>query len=317
MEPVSYLEDNKDWFAFSRQVSDNTGVVFNKLWPENAKKNREMVKEYGWAIPAMQNTCEGKTAIIMGASPAIQHQVETLRGIQHDPDFVLIGIQSGLSFLLKNGIKPKYVFVADAAPEATRFWEDLDMTKTKDITLIPNLCIHQDVLKMWQGDMKFLAVQSTTKKLDVKLRKWYKPVNGIGHYFHALASQYNTAVAFAFTVLNCQILIFVGSELSFKDKEATYYVDRKDKKDAFNQKPHIDIYGNTVYTTYSFMSLKLALEDYLGKVSGAGWFFNCTEAGILGVSKRYGNLSWIHQFTLKMGIAQARQIMKTGEPFYL
>ncbi len=63
------------------------------------------------------------------------------------------------------------------------------------------------------------------------------------------------------------------------------------------------------------MSLKLGLEDFLGKLSGKGWFLNCTEAGIFGVTKK-GNIPWIHQLTLTNGIAQARSIMETGQPLY-
>ena len=102
-----------------------------------------------------------------------------------------------------------------------------------------------------------------------------------------------------------------------KTKDEKYYVDREDLKDGWEKHPQIDINGNKVYTNYMLMSLKFVLEDLLGKLSGAGWFFNCTEAGIFGVSKKHGNLPWIHQLKLKTGIAQARQIMRTGEPFYL
>ena len=52
---------------------------------------------------------------------------------------------------------------------------------------------------------------------------------------------------------------------------------------------------------------------------GAGWFINCTEAGIFGMSKKVPyphQLPWIQQLTLENGIAQARQIMRTGQPFY-
>jgi hypothetical protein len=62
-------------------------------------------------------------------------------------------------------------------------------------------------------------------------------------------------------------------------------------------------------------SLKLALEDYLGRLPG--FYFNCTEAGIFGVSARYGNVPWIQQFNLSIGIAHARSIMRTGMPIYI
>lgn len=317
-EPIQkddYLGGNKDWLHFCESISHNTGVRNKELWFKNARENRSLIKECGWICEDMQDAHMGKTAVLIGASPAVKNQLETLRNLQADPDFILCGITSGIGLLLNNGIKPKYCMIADAEVEQKRFYEGLDMSLTKDTTLIASICCPKSILELWQGPKKFIAVYSDEKKMERKINKWLAPINGCGLYFAALFSQYNTITAIAYLVFGCTTLIFVGNELSFKDKEATYYPDRKDVKDAWIRKPHPDIYGNTVYTGYMFMSLKLALEDYLGKLPGV--FLNCTEAGIFGVSARHGNVPWIFQMTLQMGIAQARHIMKTGQPIYL
>jgi len=313
----------EDWSEFMDFVNQNTGKHYVKLWLANAKANRKMFKECGWACEEMQEAHDGKTAVLLGASPAIKNQVETLKWLQHDPDFVFVGISSGLEFLIKSGIKPQYMFVADADPAMERFWANIDMETTKDITLISNLCTHPKLLEQWQGPIKFLAIYSAEKSVNRFIEKRYRPLNNTGTWFPALSSQYNTAAAFAFLVLRTRILIFVGNELGFVDKEVPYYADREDHKDKFIRKPHLNIYGTVAYTNYGLMSLKLALEDFLAKMSGEGWFFNCTEAGIFGISiewdRKHGspNLPWIHQLKLKSGIAQARSIMQTGQPIYL
>ncbi len=313
-----YLGQNEDWSEFNKTVSDNTGNRYKEMWLQNLKGNKERVKKQGWAAPYLQDIHEGKTAIILGASPAIKKQVSILQSLQDDPEFVLIGITSGLKWLLDNDIKPKYCMIADADPAMVRFWEDLDMSKTKDILLISNVLTSPEMLDKWQGDIKFLAIYTAIKEMDRKFEKWYRPVNGCGVLFAGLCSQYNEGVAFARLVMGCKILIFVGNELSFPSNDAEkapYYVDgKKDVKDSWLRKPHPDIYGNVAYTNYMFMSLKLSLEDFLGKISGDGWYFNATEAGIFGVSNRFGNLPWIVQMKLPMAIMQARSIMRTGNP---
>ena len=310
----NYVESNKDWSKFVDAVSHNTGKVYGKLWVANLRTNRKRVKRCGWAAEDLLDTQIGKTAVLLGASPTIRKQVEQLKELQKDPNFLFLGISSNFKFLCDNGIKPKYIFIADADPALVEWFKGYE-NETEGVTLISNLCAHPKVLDMWKGDVKYLALYTAIPELDKDMKKWYKPVNGCGYVFPALCSQYNTAVAFAYLVFGCRILIFVGNELGFADKEVAYYVDRKDKKDAWERKPHIDIYGNVAYTNYMLFSLKMALEDFLGKLQG--WFFNATEAGIFGVSARYGNLPWIQQFKLDMAVKQAKHIMKYGIPLTL
>jgi hypothetical protein len=254
----------------------------------------------------------------MGASPALGNQVATLREIQNDPRFVLCGLSCNLEFLLNNDIQPKYCITVDAEESQGVFWEKMDMSKTRDIVLIANTFAYPPMLLKWQGPLFFLALQTADKKMRAKHRRWYGPLNGDGQEFHSLMGQFNVMAAFAFLCLGCRILLFVGNEMSFKDNSARYYVDRDDPRDKEIKGPHGDIYGNMVYTTPGLMALKIALEQYLELLQGAGYFINCTESGIFGVTKRYPGrrIPWIHQMTLKNGIAQARNIMRTGEPLY-
>jgi hypothetical protein len=195
----------------------------------------------------------------------------------------------------------------------------LDMNTTQGITLIANVLTSPEMLAAWRGNIEFLAIYTAIEEMDRQYTKMYPNVNGCGIMFAALCSQYNTGAAFSFLVMGCHTLIFVGNELSFPSDNTAkdrYYADREDLKDNWLRRPHPDIYGNVAYTTYMFMALKMSLEDFLGKVSGLGTFINATEAGIFGVSHRYGNLSWVKQMRLPMAVAQARHIMRTGQPIY-
>lgn len=311
---TDYLGSNKDWSDFVENMSQNSGNAYGETWIANARENKSLVKECGW-ITEEQDSYSGKTAVLCGASQAIRNQFDQLKTILNDPDFVSIGITSGIKMLIENGITPKYCMMMDASIKQERFWEGMDLNRTKDITLIASVCTPNELLKRWKGQIKFLAVMTDYKNAEKKFTRWFYPVNGCGIFFHALFSQSNMAAAIAYLVFGMRILIFVGNELSFPAEDSPYYAGRKDEKDAWKRGKHLDIYGNVVYTNYMLFSLKLALEDYLGKLPG--WYFNCTEAGIFGVSARHGNTPWIQQFKLNTGIAQAKSIMKTGKPLYL
>ena len=99
---------------FSNFLSKKTGNNGQTLWLENSRDNRELFRKTGkaWACD-LQEAEYGKTAIMIGASPALANQLDTLREIQHDSDFVLFGISCNLKYLLDNGIKPKYVITVD------------------------------------------------------------------------------------------------------------------------------------------------------------------------------------------------------------
>lgn len=313
-----YLFENKDIFKFLNTLSDNTGRTSMGKWIQNLRDNRELFRKCDWAATNLADCEKGKTAIIMGSSPAIRNQVDQLREIQFDRDFVMCGLSSNLEFLLNNGIQPKYLITIDADESTGAYWDNVDMDKTKDITLIANTFAYPPMLKKWKGPLYFISLGTADKAFARKMNKWYGPVNGHGTEFPAIVAQFNMIAAIAFLIFGCQIILFVGNELSFKDDNSRYYVDREDFRDKEKRFPHGDIYGEKVHTTAALLAVKYALEGFLEIISGAGWFFNCTEAGIFGITKKFEDrhVPWIHQLTLKNGIAQARQIMRTGEPFY-
>lgn len=316
IDALNYIEQNQDWLKFNHAISDNTGARYKSLWLENARANVKRVLAGGWACSEYQGKYRGKIALLLGGSPAITKQFDRIRELQKDRDFVLIGITSNIRMLLANQIKPGFVMIADADPAMSRFWDGMDMEQTKGINLIANLCTHPTMLNKWKGNIKYLAIHTDVKELVKIMRKRYSPVNDCGALFPAVSSQYNVGAAFAFLVLGCRTLVFVGNELGFSDKEVPYYPDREDYKDKWVRSPHPDIYGNVAYTNYMLFSLKLALEDFLGKISGDGIFINATEAGIFGVSKRYGNTPWIQQMTLDWAMRQAKHIKMFGNPIY-
>lgn len=319
LNQTDYIHGNDIRSHFVRTVSENTGDLHAEKWLETVRVNRQYVRKYGWACEAFQGAGERKASVIMGASPAIKKQVGLLRKLSGDPDFILIGISSGLKFLAENWIKPRFVFVAEVQDVVLKWFEGIPEDFMKGITLIVDIHTNPKVMDVWKGDFKFLGTYSVVKNIDKKTRKWMYPVNGTGDFFPALGAQHGSAVAFANLVLESPVVIFVGSEFGFpsadgmKDK---YYVNRDDSKDHFERSAHTDIFGNVAYTTLFLLQNKYILEDWCGKMAHCA-FFNATEAGILGVEghgESARQLPWIIPVHLRTAIKQARHILYYGEP---
>jgi hypothetical protein len=318
----SYLTDNKDFDDFIQSSSDRTGDMRMLLWMRNVKQNKVIFEKTGWASSLLQGVGRGKTVVMIGASPALKNQIEELKSLRYDKDFIFCCTNSNLEFLLKNRIKPDYCIVVDGEESTGEDWANLDMEKTKDVILLANTFACPENIKKWKGTLYFISLQTDDKKFRKKMRKYYGPANGIGTGagigIPSLIASFNVMVGLAHIMFESAIIIFVGHELSFSDDKSRYYVDRDDPRDSINRYPHGDIYGNKVYTTSSLLAVKYCLEAFLELLQGSAWFFNCTEAGIFGITKRCknGQVPWISQLTLTNGIAQARQIMRTGQPFY-
>ncbi len=317
--PLTYLESNDKKNKFVDQVSIDTGNLNGEAWLETIRANRPFVKKYGWACEAFQSTGKRKASVIMGASPAINRQVNLLKKLQYDPDFILIGISSGLKFLAENDIKPKYCFVAEFQEIVLKWFEGVPEDFMKGITLIADIHTNPKVMDIWKGEVKFLGTYSVINGIDKKTKKWMNPVNGIGRFFPALGSQHGQATAFASICLESPVVIFVGSEFGFpsKNPKDKYYANRDDEKDFWDRKAHTDIYGNVYYTTLWLLQNKYIIEDWAGKMSATTFFFNATEAGILGVDghgETARQIPWIVPLHLDMAIRQAKSVLYYGTP---
>ena len=294
--PRDLLDAEPDWKEFCTRLSDETTNKLAPLWWSNIKANAPLIRRKGSAYDRYRGQGKNKACIIIGASPALKDNHESLKYVQDDPNFILVATSSSLKFLLANGIRPKFVFMADGdavcAPKV-----DIG-GQAQGITMIATTLVHPTSLKNWKGNIRF--VRCTTG--DGRDREHIK-LTRIKDEFPGGGTQFNAAVLFAYMTLQSQILIFVGNELSWDER---YYVDRPDYKDTgFEKFPWLNIYGGISYTNLVFIQSKLWLEQVLGHWKGV--FINATEAGILGTSKRYGSLPYILQMKLSNSISYVKK----------
>jgi hypothetical protein len=302
--PRDLLDAEPDWKEFCLRLSDDTTDKLAPLWWDNIKANAPLIRRKGSAYDRYRGQGQGKACIIIGASPALNDNWQSLEYVQDDPGFILIATSSSLKFLLSKGIKPKFVFIADGNSDCAPKIDVQD--KAQGITLIATTLVHPKSLKVWKGNVRFVRCTTGDGRDKEHIR-----LTHIKDEFPGGGTQFNAAVLFAYMTLQSTILIFVGNELSWGEQ---YYVDRPDVKDkGFEKFSWVNIHGEVSSTNLSFIQSKLWLEQALGNWKGV--FINATEAGILGSSKRYGRLPYILQMKLsnsidyvKKAIAQYKEV---------
>ena len=114
--PFNLLDDSPDWREFCLNLSDDTSLNLATLWWSNVKANAPLIRRKGSAYDRYRGLGENKAAVIIGASPALKQNVSNLEAISSDKDFILIATSSSLKFLLTNNIRPRFVVIADGAP---------------------------------------------------------------------------------------------------------------------------------------------------------------------------------------------------------
>lgn len=293
---AGYLAKNPDWQSWVRKVSDQTGTAYVERWIKAAERNKTQFGEFSFA-DIYHNQGWNCVAVCVGASPALNGNVNELRYL--DDRFVLIGVSSGLRFLLENNIKPHFVMHADVSDKTAQYFEGLD---TRGMTLIANCFSSPEALKLWQGDIRFLpiAINGTRAQCRRYSRATGRDATPPGA-FPALGNQFNFGVGFSYFILGCKTIILCGVEYAIYG-ERYYAGTRSDIKDKWERQigPCVDIHGEPAYTLVPLYQAKLALEGLLSMMDGV--FINATESGILGVNARHGYLPWIQQMSLRDAI---------------
>jgi hypothetical protein len=296
----TFLDDNPDWKDFAFVLSDDTVNDLSALWISNVRANRGQIRKHGMAADKFLGIGREKCCVIIGASPGLSSNVQEFKAIVDDPNFILFATSSSLKFLLRNGITPKFVVMADGAKDVS---SKINIgCQSANMTLIASCFVHPESLRKWEGLIRFVRVG-----IDRNFHKEYSRITGERKDFPAGGTQFNLAFLVAYIIFGCRTFIFTGNELCY---DYQYYVDRADYKDtSFDKYPALDIHGEEVFTNLSFMQSKLYLETQTGKWDD-GVYINSSEGGILGVSSRYGRLPWILQMRLRDSIGSIKNASK-------
>ena len=239
----------------------------HKVLKSNLKKNLNSIKAFG-GLKNILHLFDNKNIIVIGAGPSLEQNYNLLKKYQNRSEFVFVSTDISLLPLMKNGIKPAFVFSCETNP--VDFFSNID---TKNIHLVAFSCVSNINLRKWQGSVSFYNWMLDN---DFYNELWEMAGKDLG--FVATASIVTTQVISFALGCNVKSIVLVGNDLGFSNK---YYVNgvssyfkhlhnssRLNNINSFDmrfirrKREYEIIRGDkTFYSNSQFLAAKLWLED--------------------------------------------------------
>jgi len=306
---ADFLAIRPDIMKILEKLKENTVVHKEAEWAEQIEANMPYLLSSS-SMGELEFSGSNKTAIIVGASPALKKNVDALKDIEGEyrKEFILFVVNSAAKYCLDSGVKPDYIVAVDCDE---LLWDrDFSNFNREDLTLICSPFLHPKVIKNWKGKIYFVPMGCKDIEVQEKVRKTLGAVQTIP----GCGNAYNETVFLAYNIFHCHNFVFVGNELSWK-KEEHYYVDGKQSNDFeddhISKHLAIDIFGKPVVTTPGHWIFKTWIENMASVAPGT--FINASEGGILGVTREDGILPFIKQMNLKGAIALIKRVIKDSK----
>jgi hypothetical protein len=240
----------------------------DELWCKNYKINMAS------GVKRFEKSCKGlnKVAVLVGASPAILKQIETLKTL--DNNFIIIACNGVYAKLLEEGVRVDYIVALEARDHIVKDF----VVQDGHAELIVSPFVAPGVLDAWKGKKSFYHLGGG-RKYAALLKETGIEDEDIGG-----GNAINTACAWAFRYLSSGDFILIGTSFCYYED---YYFDKRTteficKFDDENKIKAVDIYGAVVNVTPSQLMYKTWMENFI-KYMKICRFTNSTEDGILGV----------------------------------
>jgi len=269
---------SEEIMAQSRSAYAQSGAV----WRKNAERNGELFKKLGRSHKELAFSGAGKTCLCVGMGPSTEEHIEIIKKYQNNPALEIFCNDKMTGMLLKNGVKPKYVNIADAFVDYDR-WMKPYINETKDITLISNVTANPEWSHNWQGPVYFYV-----NKDNIDTHKEYAGVSGCQDIIAAGSNVGNSICIFGCSVLGYSEYLLIGYDFAWR-YDQNYYAFADEAECGTNKRGWmrhimmIGIDGSPIQTSSNLRFSAQWLCDYYTKELSAFGIkmWNCSGSGML------------------------------------
>ena len=178
-------------------------------WESHATKNGELFRKLGHTHKELLFKGAGKIIVVVGMGPSLEHQIETLKKYHDNPAVEIMCVDKAMGFLLKHGIKPDYVNIADAGIDYER-WCKPYIEQTRDINLICNMTANPEWSHNWRYNQEKNNIWFYINRDNIQSEKIYSAISGCNDMIHAGSNVGNSCVIFSASVLAHEEILLLG-----------------------------------------------------------------------------------------------------------
>jgi len=272
----------KDLLNTKKQETIVTHLL-QKNWIINSIKNFKKIISSKNILWADKNFTENKPALIVGAGPSLQNEIENLKYIKDNNLAYIFSIGTATNLLLKKNIKPDFAFAYDPNPIKTKSghfqFSLIKSRKIDDIPLIFGSSINNEKIDNFPGEMfHFLTSEDTIS---------YKLLNPDKNFVIEDASTIAVIALDILKKLKFDPIIFLGLDLAFTDNKK--YVRVLSEEELSNTLFDENYFGEKVLTDQTFIIMKKNIEFKINQFN-SGNIYNATKGGLKIQGLPYENL---------------------------
>ena len=256
--------------SLKETIAQSKGALkqWEPTWILNSLENGETMRRQKTSHKDLLMKGTGKTVVIIGMGHSFEDQIATLKEYRDSVEICVV--DKGFRDLLRHGITPDYVMVADAAVSYEKYCEPY-LESTPNVKLLSSVTANPKWGQNWKGKVYFY-VNKDNIFTEVKFAK----ISGCYEAIPAASNVGNASVVFMTQILGYDTYLFLGWDHCWGFEDSYYaFEDNPDKRGYMHHLDLVDSRGKWAMTSSNLQFSARWLGHYASQVPNLD-FRNCS-----------------------------------------
>lgn len=254
------------------EVLQQSNSAFNQwrdLWDSHALRHKAIHDNNPTSHRDLIYKGYGKNLLCVAMGPSLEDEIDFIA--ENKDKFDIACVDKAFQPLMEKGIKPTYVFVADAKVSFDVWCKD-HAADTEGIILVSSVTANPEWAEAWKGPVYYYV-----NKDNIKTEERYAPMSGVREMIPAGSNVGNSIVIFAPQVLEYDNYFLIGYDFCWGDDDNYYAFHDNNKRYAMKHHYMVDNSGRLVNTSGNLWFSCRWLQDFINQYHKHRPIFNCSK----------------------------------------